>query len=124
LIVCNFQSWDFNIPSTYQSGGSAPKVGCCFLNYRVTMKCYQRRSAAYTDSESVCATGISFIFDLWMSNLTVQKTQNYNTSTYTGFYMGSQNTLPGNRKILTLSRTKFMAIHFSAELTKTADVHR
>jgi hypothetical protein len=86
------------------------------------MKCgYERGSAAYTDSEPDCATGIPIIYNFPLSEITVEKNTNYSTSIYTGFFIGNQNTLPPNH-ISTFSGTKFLTIHLPAELIKTANM--
>jgi len=114
--VFNLQLNIFNFPTTFQSCGSACKKEHSFHNYRVTIK-----YGCHIGSEPERATGI---FNLWLSKVNVLKTQNYTISLSTGFFTGSRNILPPNHDIPAFSGTKLMTIPFSAELIKTAGMHK
>ena len=103
--VFNLQLNIFNFPTTFQSCGSACKKEHPFPSYRVTMK-----YGYHMGSEPECASRIPIIFNLWLSAVNVLKTHNCNISLYTGFFIGSQNSLPPNHNIPAFSGMKLKTI--------------
>jgi len=67
---------------------------------------------------------VQLAFLISLSKVNVLKAQNYNISLYTGFFTGSQNILPPSHYIPAFSGAKRMTIPLSAELIKTAGMHK